>query len=405
MIRIWTHLIASLVLALITFFLAHTSAMAGTEPLTFTELMKFKKIEGATLSRDGSWVAYTLKPDRGDGEAVARKVDDETEHRVAGCSAPQLSGDARWMACTVLPSQEERDTAAGKKKDDDKPRNGMALVSLADGTETHIDEVESFAFSDDGRWIAWKLYKSRDEEDEEQEEEETEKSDEEKEDDDRPVGTGLLLRDLSGDGTIEIPFVTAFSFDEPSRHLAYTTATPDGKENGIHVRQLGLDATPHRAIHTGDNVRISHPIWAEDSSLLGFLAAVDDEDHEPGPADLWVWDGDEPRRRAASEDAPDGWRIPSTNKLTWSRDGERLFFGYGTRKPEESEDESEEDDDPYDPYDNEALLEKRKVDVWHWDDPYIIPNQKKRWDKEEKDRVYLAVLHRGSGKVVRLADP
>ena len=42
--------------------------------------------------------------------------------------------------------------------------------------------------------------------------------------------------------------------------------------------------------------------------------------------------------------------------------------------------------------------------MWHWNDPRIIPNQKERWKEHEKDRVYLAVVHLDSGKVVPLAD-
>ena len=116
-------------------------------------------------------------------------------------------------------------------------------------------------------------------------------------------------------------------------------------------------------------------------------------------------------------------RRPSTNQLTWSRDGERLFFGYQwidpireERRLEKKEEEREKkakdadkDDDsgeeePFDPYDVESLLDQRGLDVWHGDDPLIIPNQKKQWEKVEKDRVYLAVGHLASGKVVRLAD-
>ena len=63
-----------------------------------------------------------------------------------------------------------------------------------------------------------------------------------------------------------------------------------------------------------------------------------------------------------------------------------------------------EDEEPYDPFDFDALLDERNLDVWHWNDPYIIPHQRKQWEETERDRVYLAVAHVDSGKVVRLAD-
>ena len=63
--------------------------------------------------------------------------------------------------------------------------------------------------------------------------------------------------------------------------------------------------------------------------------------------------------------------------------------------------EGEGEEEPsFDPYDVEAILEDRGVDVWHWKDPRIIPNQKERWEEFEKDRVYRAVVHLEDGRVV-----
>ena len=66
--------------------------------------------------------------------------------------------------------------------------------------------------------------------------------------------------------------------------------------------------------------------------------------------------------------------------------------------------DADADEAPFDPYDVEAILEDRGVDVWHWKDPRIIPNQKERWEEHEKDRVYRAVVHLDDGRVVPLAD-
>jgi dipeptidyl aminopeptidase/acylaminoacyl peptidase len=97
--------------------------------------------------------------------------------------------------------------------------------------------------------------------------------------------------------------------------------------------------------------------------------------------------------------------VPSANELQWSRDGGRLFFGF---KPIEeragADDESGAEERPFDAFDLDAVLAKRELDVWHWTDPRIIPNQKQRWKEHEKDRVYRAVFHLDSGAVVQLAD-
>ena len=53
--------------------------------------------------------------------------------------------------------------------------------------------------------------------------------------------------------------------------------------------------------------RYTHLSWGEKSSRLAFVAAVDDDLHDPGPADVWMWNGEmsgKSMRLAASKKAP-----------------------------------------------------------------------------------------------------
>ncbi len=387
-------------------------ALAGGRPLELTDLMKFHTLHDAVLSKDGHWIAYTLKVDRGDGEAVARSTRDETEHRIERGASPQISADGRWVAAKIEPTLEEREKdGQGKDKDEeDKPKTGLALLDLRDGAEVRIERVESFAFSEDGRFIAYKLFAEEEEKDKDETEEETEADEplekkEKAEDDDKDkdkkkdLGTKLVLRELESGDEIHLEHVTEYAFDEASTAFAYAVSAPQGEGNGAYLRHLGQDGTEETLAHL-EKGRYTHLVWAKEVSRLAFLEAAV-EDDEPGDARLHTWDQGGARSVASRDDAPEGWTIPSKNDLAWSRDGERLFFGF---KPvEDEEDQEDEDEEPFDPYDVEAILEKREVDVWHWNDPLIVPNQKKQW-KQEKDRTYRAVYHRGSGEVTALAD-
>jgi dipeptidyl aminopeptidase/acylaminoacyl peptidase len=93
--------------------------------------------------------------------------------------------------------------------------------------------------------------------------------------------------------------------------------------------------------------------------------------------------------------------IPLKSDLAWSKDGQRLFFGF---KPAVSKPAAAaKKDGPPSPYDFDAILAKTELDVWHWNDPQINSQQKKTWTRE-KDRTYRAVIHQGDGRIVRLAD-
>ena len=127
-------------------------SLAGDQPLTFSDLMKFRQIEGAVISDNGGWVAYALMPDRGDGETVVRSVSATTEYRIERGSAPQITADGLWAAAFISPTFEESEKAKAKKskgagKDDDKPQKGLALVNLLTGEEERIEKVEAFALA------------------------------------------------------------------------------------------------------------------------------------------------------------------------------------------------------------------------------------------------------------------
>jgi dipeptidyl aminopeptidase/acylaminoacyl peptidase len=387
---------------------------AGERPLTFEDLMKFRQIRDASISKDGAWVAYVLAPDRGDGEAVVRSTTSETAFQIERGEGPVISNDGRWVAAVVAPTLEEREKAEteigreGNGEDEDKPKNGLSLVDLRDGSEQRIERVESFAFSDDGRWLAFKHYMEKAKPDEVSEEDPGDAAAEEDEDEKKEpeIGTTLKLRDLATGEDVAIEYVTDFVFAEQAPLLAYSLSAPEGKGNGVFARHLDGKAGAESILHEVEKGIYTHLEWAREATHLGFVAAVADDDGEPGDAEVWMWRGEGKAQRMASrDDAPDGWTVPSKNELSWSRDGKRLFFGF---KPiaEEAGDEDAGDDDevPFNAYDFDALLDQREVDVWHWNDPRIIPNQKERWEEHEQNRVYQAVAHVQSGRVVALAD-
>ena len=390
---------------------------SGEKALTFEELMKFRQIRGAALADGGSWVAYALVPDRGDGEVVVWSTTTAVEHRVERGADPVISADGRWVVSEITPTLEEREKAQSKKnaKDDDKPHKGLSVLDLETGGEERIDGVEAFALSEDGRWLTYKLYEEKKKPSKEaastggepEPEEAPEGEPEEKEKEEEKLGTTLKLRRLSGGDEITVEHVSAFAFAEQAPMLAYAVSAPEGAGNGVVVRDLSGKEAPATVLHRIEKGRFTELTWAREAGRLAFVAAVLDEDNEPGDAEVWVWTGGDARKAASREDAPEGFTVPSKNELTWSRDGTRLFFGF---KPvddtaaDEPEEGDEDGDPPFDPYDLEAVLGTTEVDVWHWNDPRIIPNQKERWKEHEQDRVYLAVVDLDSGKVVPLAD-
>lgn len=377
---------------------------AKAEPkraLTVQDIMKFRSIRDTVISEDGLWVAFSAQPDRGDGEVRVQKTQGEKTYSLERGSKPVFAKNARWIAAAVKPKALEMEKA-GK----DKPKQGMALLDIRTGEVKNFEKVEKFAFSEDSSWLAYQFFKE--EEKKEGKENAKEEKGETAKTKMKDVGTAFVLRHLESGKEIEIAHVLSFAFDKAGRYLAYAVAEPDGKGNGLFCRVLSQESAVEKTIHKSERAIFGQSSWEESGVRLAYVSAQADSQGVPGPAELWIWNAGTNKSilGVAAAAVPQDWVIPSKNRLAWSKDGKRLFFGL---LPEDmfslsqKEKKGEKADEIIDLFSLNQILEKREVDVWHWNDPRIIPHQKKSWP-ELKEKTYLAVYHTDSGKSVPLAD-
>ena len=361
--------------------------------LTFQDIMRFKEIHDPVISENGSWIAYGTQPDRGDGEAVIHNWESGEKYVVERGHRPRISKDARWVAMMVQPKAVEMEKAPK-----DRPKPGLALLSTSTGDTENIENVQSFALSDDSRWMAYLLHKK--------EEKAKDQGPEKKNEEDKATGNPLVLRELESGKEHEIPYVLEYSFDPASAFLAVSIAGPEAGEDGLFVVELHEESLPQDPVMQQEEAKISGLAWTEKGSFLAFLSGSDDDD---GHFSLWFWDGGDRTNTLAvsADDAPEGWMIPEKNQVSWSKDGKRLFFGLkpleihkAAQKQEEKEEEELQESDLFD---TQKLLENRELDVWHWDDPLIKTHAKNEWP-QTKDQTYTAVYHLDAKRFAQLAD-
>ncbi|MBM3296918.1 MAG: S9 family peptidase [Candidatus Aminicenantes bacterium] len=372
---------------------ALAAAEGEKKELTFTEVMRFRQAADPVLSDDGAWLAYAAQPDRGDGEAFVRSVTGEVVFGVERGAKPAFSPDSRWVAMSVKPKALDLE-----KSGKDKPQTGMALVRLPDGEVFLADKVDRFSFAGDSAWLAYLLFA----------EEAKGGSDQAGagKDAKKEKGRTLVLRKLATGAEIRIAQALSFALDTSGAFLAYDRLGPDDSDNGLYVRLLDREGCPEVPLARAPGVRYSNPTWSGEEGRLAFIAGPLDDKDRPGPGSLWVWEGKTGRLLSAAGEGglPAGWGIPEKNGLTWTKDGRRLFFGlkpleYFDGRETKGEEVFSADEDLFD---TDKILAKKEVDVWHWNDPLINSHQKKAWTRL-KDRVYTAVFHPGSGKMIPLA--
>lgn len=355
-------------------------------PVTFTDLMQFRTVQHASLSDDGQWIAFTANADRGNGAAVVRHAERDVTYQVALGSHPTISADGQYVAMRLNPSfaalAEARDA-----KPADKPKRGMILLNTASGDTTHIPQVDAFAFSVDGAWLAFhhfEGYASTDSTDG---------------DTKRKAGSRLVLYHLASSTQHVVPYAKNMAFDEQGHFFAYSVMAPDSTEDGLYVRGLRQTEAPIQTLHAQPFGHYTEVTWHKTSDRLAFLVGTMDDDGEVSDAALWLWNDGEANEAVAATEAPTGWILPATNNVRWTDDGKRVFFGFRPTMPDK--DEAEDAEPVTDPYDMDAILADRTVDVWHWNDSLIYTQQKRQWSSS-RNWTYDAVYHVDRDRMVRL---
>ena len=364
---------------------------AQKRPLDHSAYEEWKAISDERLAADGRWVAYALTVEWGDAELVVRSTTGATEHRVSRGRSPRFAADGRYVVFTIKPAFAlERQARREKKPSDQLPTDSLGILDLASGDVARVARIRSFQVPDTGPWIAWHLERAP--------------ADSAAPDSTPPAdsaapklkkeseaGTTLVVRHLGNGAEERIDDVTGYTFAENGGRLAVTRSSRDGRADGVIVLALGAVATPRRVAEGRGNYRA--PVFAEAGDQLAFLTdrETSGEDH-PSYA-LYSWrEGQEAARRVAgpgTEGVPTGWAPSEHAAPSFSESGARLYFGTAPVRPPAPED---------------TLLadEKINVDVWHWQDPYLMPQQLEEVDRERR-RTYQAVVHLRDGRVVQLA--
>jgi len=359
--------------------------------LGITDIMKFRKIESSSISDNGEWVIHTARPDRGDPEVLVYSSDGKTQYSIALGEKPLISGDERWVAAIqAVPAVDK--LKSGKDKGDKK--QGMVLLNTKTGEEEARERVESFAFSNDSKWLVYLNYK--------EEKEDTLKNTKPAKPSDKKSGSLLNLISLDGDFSLELPFVKKYSIDSTSNFIAYTVSDTAGIGNGVYILDLSKPHEDPIIAFADSNAWGDNLSWTRRTRTLAFLGGKLNSKDKPEDATLYMWTEGENAALPVLVDAQldDGWKVYHKNRLTWTRDGQRLFLG---TKPESEIIPDEEEDTIPDLFDTAKILADRELDIWHWNDPLIIPNQKILWERE-KDRIYRGVYHLGRKSFVQLED-
>ena len=240
----------------------------------------------------------------------------------------------------------------------------------------------------------------------------------------KELGSVLAVRDLQTNEERRFTDVVDFQFSKNGKSLAFVTSVktsadkksdekdlkeaPDSDDtitDGVYVLDLEKKELTHIISGFGHYKNLS---FSDNGKDLAFVTNKDDYDAKTSSWSLYHWK--KPSHTAKlvaaekTEGVPSGWWISSKSNPYFSEHGRRMFF-FTSPIPdtvikerekaengeiEESEEQSEDE-------------KKAKLDIWHWQDPLLQPQQLLEAERE-KNRSYVAVFDLHKKKVMQLAD-
>jgi dipeptidyl aminopeptidase/acylaminoacyl peptidase len=361
-------------LALLLFALVGAPALgaqeSGKHPLAIADYQLWRTIEGAEISDDGRWAAWTYTRVRGDDTLTVRALDSDVRFDVPRASNGTISSDGRWIAFAQVPDYLEVEKL---ERNGDPVPVEAGLMDLATGEILSWDDSDAFGFSESGSHFFIKK----------------KKSDKDAEHD----GTDIILRNLAEGYEELIGSVDEMAFDEDGRRFAFTVDAEGGDGNGLYVIDL---ATGARRGLDNSKERYGRLTWSEGGTAIAVLRGSVPEGKTERANRLIAFSGiatGAPSRFDLALDAPGlpvDWVLSEKGNLVFNEDASMVFVAMHPQD-DKLEDWSVEE------------LPLADVNIWHWRDDRIQAEQQRQLGRD-RNRTYVAAVTLGANRVVPLAD-
>lgn len=367
------------------FLAGNIFAQSTKKPLTHDDILKWQRITETVISNDGKFIVYKQEPWKGDPTLkITTPKGDEMESIICGTDA-RITFDSKFVVFTLKPAEDTiRQLKLKKTKKEDLPINRLAIFNLETQKTDTIEKLISVKVPEKwAGWIAWQTETPKDTA-------KTKAKPEAKKDDEKVYP--LFVKNLETGEIKELPAVSSYLFAEEKETLVFISEGKDSTfEAGIYVLSLTENST--QRIFDGKG-KFKQLTIDKNGEKVAFVGDISKEKKKDEPKYSLYY-------RAKTEKAseilnnintaiPEEWEISENGRLSFSENGNRLFFGTAPKKT---------------PKDTTILDEEIPVlDIWHWNEEELQSAQIVNKNRDSK-KSYLAVFHFDSEKTVQLETP
>ncbi|HRN47490.1 MAG TPA: prolyl oligopeptidase family serine peptidase [Niabella sp.] len=414
------------------------------KPLTHDVYDGWKSAGEKKISNDGRFVLYAINPQQGDGVLYIQSLADTTKKLMIerGYGADFTFNNDFAIAKIKPFYADTRQARIKKKKPDEMPKDSLAIIALNDFAIQKTPLLKSVKMPEkSGEWLAYLLDTNTLKNEKPVKKDTVQtlaqlsdsiikkslkgikgKISKEKvieaanktakeiiknggkdqpitdaEDDGKPGakkggGTDLILANLSTGNKKTFTLISEYYFDKSGNTLLMETAkNPKDTLSKAYILLHQLKENKTDTIMSGLNDGKNFAS-DEEGRQWAFVAERDSVEKALQKFyKLWYYaNGSDSARNIVNSNTQGvkkGFTVSENGSINFSKDGKKLFFGVAPIQP---------------PKDTTFVdFETARLDVWHYNDDYIQPQQLKQLPSESK-RSYLAVIIPGQNHIVQL---
>ena len=373
------------------------TAFSQKKIIDHTVYNDWKRTEKQQLSSNGNWVTYETVPARGDGYLYIYNVKKQKLDSFFRAKDAKIAWDESFIAFKVTPGFDSLRNCELNKVDKKKwPKDSLYIFNISNDSVVKIAKLKQFSVAQKGSVLAYTLegneleYESSKKKSKKKKSTFCTKKKKDTKEEIKSDGNLFYVCNAKLEKVISVNNVTEFSLTENGQNVAFiqhTKVKVDSFSLKVHSVSDGKEV-----ISFPNKLAYTLPSWNKALNKIAFLNSIDT--NKVKQHNLTVYDFKTKKERIIGDtielDFSLDLGVSEHRTPLFTDNGKFLFFGVNKRVKAT-------------PKDSLLDSEKVNVDVWHYLDPQIQPQQLAELKTAKKKNI-LYVYQPENESIVRLSE-
>ena len=363
--------------------------------LTVNDFASWKVLKNPIISNDGKLAAFELNPQKGDGNLIVKSTDGKKADTLSRGFDARFSSESDFIVYKIKqPEDSVRHAKIKKLKKEQMPKDSLGVFVFKRHKVYAFPNIKQFSIpKENARWVAFlsDIKKSKKTNEKEDAKKTSEIKKNKNSNSSNETKSQLVLFHVASGDTLCFQDVTEYYYAPLGHSITFIRQTKDSID---HTEVVVFDTENKKTTSIFKQIGTTKKITSDiQGGRFGFLFSTDTIKEKVFCLYYASLTTGEPKSvvKIGGSGIPIDWAPSEFADLTFSDNGQRIFFGMNLKPKAEPKDTIPED-------------EKPALDIWSWNDKELQSEQKVNLEKEKK-RTYMAVYLIEKDKFIQLGDP